>query len=147
MLDKRYIGHRFPDFSTTVETGRLKFFAKAIGENDPIYFDEEAARAAGHRDIPAPPTFLIVLTAEAPNSLPVVDLLGMDIARVLHGSQEFEYRGFIYAGDVISVTTSITDMFDKKNGAMDFVVLEHTFTNQDGAMVARCASTLIHRTA
>ena len=54
MLDKNLIGHEFPSFTAEVEKGRLKFFAKAIGETDPIYTDEAAALAAGYRALPAP---------------------------------------------------------------------------------------------
>ena len=57
MLDKSYIGHVFPAFTAEVERGRLRFFAKAIGGSNPIYTDEEAAKAAGYRALPAPPTF------------------------------------------------------------------------------------------
>ncbi len=70
MLDKSYIGHVFPAFTAEVERGRLRFFAKAIGESNPIYTDEEAAKAAGYRALPAPPTFTSVLDQESPDFLP-----------------------------------------------------------------------------
>ena len=57
MIDRQYIGHRFPVFQVEVEKGRLRFFAKAIGETDPVYFDEKAAKAAGHPGLLVPPTF------------------------------------------------------------------------------------------
>lgn len=145
MLDKNLIGHEFPTFSADVEKGRLKFFAKAIGETNPIYTDEAAALAAGYRALPAPPTFTMVLDMEGPEMLPMLDLLNMDIARILHGSQEFEYMEPICAGDRITMTARIADMFDKKDGALEFVVMEHVYTNQEGAMVAKATSTLVHR--
>jgi len=55
MLDTSKIGHEFPSFTAEVEKGRLKFFAKAIGETNPIYTDEAAALEAGYRALPAPP--------------------------------------------------------------------------------------------
>ena len=82
MLDKSRIGHAFPSFTAEVEKGRLKFFAKAIGETNPIYTDEVAAIRAGYRSLPAPPTFTSVLDQESPDFLPVLDLLGIDIAKV-----------------------------------------------------------------
>ena len=145
MLDKSYIGHVFPAFTAEVERGRLRFFAKAIGESNPIYTDEEAAKAAGYRALPAPPTFTSVLDQESPDFLPVLDLLGIDIARILHGSQEFEYLQPICAGDTISVQVRIADIFDKKDGALEFVVMEHTYTNQDDVLTTKATSTMVVR--
>jgi hypothetical protein len=58
MIDRRWIGRELPAATFDIERGRLAFFARAIGETDPVYLDPDAARAAGHPDIPAPPTFL-----------------------------------------------------------------------------------------
>lgn len=146
MLDRSKVGHEFASFKTAVEKGRLKFFAKAIGEKNPLYSDELAARVAGYKNIPAPPTFPLVLDLEGPEFWPVLDLLGMDIGRVLHGSQEFEYLGTIYAGDTITVTSILKDMFDKKGGALEFIVMENSYTNQHGELVSKAVNTLVYRT-
>jgi acyl dehydratase len=145
MLDKNKIGHEFTTFSTEVEKGRLKFFAKAIGETNPIYTNDAAAQAAGYPSLPAPPTFLMALDADAPENMPILDILNIDIARILHGSQEFEYFAPICAGDTISIGSRITDIFDKKGGALEFVVFENTYTNQSGKQVAKAKSTLVVR--
>jgi acyl dehydratase len=145
MLDRSKIGHEFTTFSADVEKGRLKFFAKAIGETNPIYTDEAAARDAGYASLPAPPTFAMVLDMEGPENMPVLELLDIDIAKILHGSQEFEYFAPICAGDVITVTSRIADMFDKKGGALEFVVSENTYTNQNGQLAAKATSTLVVR--
>ena len=145
MLDKSRIGHEFASFSTDIEKGRLKFFAKAIGETNPIYTDEAAAKAAGYRALPAPPTFTMVVDMEAPEFLPLLDLLNMDIARILHGNQSFEYFQPICVGDRITVSGRIADMFEKKGGALEFVVMEYTYTNQDDELVVRATNTLVHR--
>ncbi len=147
MLDKSKVGHQFGTFTTDVEKGRLAFFAKAIGETNPVYTDESAARDAGFARIPAPPTFAMALDMQAPEFLPVLDLLGMDIGRVLHGSQEFDYLGQIYAGDRITITSKIKDIFDKKGGALEFVVMENEYTNQDNDVVCRARQTLVYRNA
>lgn len=55
MIDRKYIGHAMPAFDVLVEKGRLRFFAKATGQTDPVYSDEAAARAAGHPGLPVPP--------------------------------------------------------------------------------------------
>ena len=147
MLDRSFIGHEFNAFSVDVEKGKIKFFAKAIGEESPIYNDLAAAQQAGYKNIPAPPTFAMSLDMESKEFLPVLKLLKMDIARILHGSQGFEYPGCIYAGDTITVTSKIIDMFDKKNGQLEFVLLEYSYTNQDNELVAKAVNTLVYRNA
>ena len=147
MIDKKHIGHEFNAFTVDVEKGRLKFFAKAIGETNPIYSDEVAAQAAGHKTVIAPPTFPFSLSLEGEDSMPVVSLLNLDIGRILHGSQEFEYFTSIYAGDSITVSSKILDIFDKKGGALEFVVLQYSFTNQDNVAVATSTNTLVYRNA
>lgn len=147
MLDKTRVGHEFSSFFVEVEKGKLRFFAKAIGETNPIYLDEEAALEAGYRALPAPPTFAMVLEQEAPEPLPVIDLLEIDIGRILHGSQSFEYFVPICAGDTIRVDARIVDIYDKKGGALDFVVMESSYTNQDNVLTSRATNTLVVRNA
>jgi acyl dehydratase len=145
MLDKNKIGHEFSSFTVDIEKGRLRFFAKAIGETNPIYTDEKAAQSAGYRTIPAPPTFMFSVDLEGPELLPVLKLLDLDIGRILHGSQEFEYLGQIYAGDRITQQSKIVDIFDKKGGALEFVVQESTYTNQNDELVGKAQQTLVYR--
>ncbi|NIB40082.1 MaoC family dehydratase [Pseudomaricurvus alkylphenolicus] len=145
MLDRSFIGHTFEPHTVEVEKGKLRFFAKAIGETDPIYFEESAARDAGYRNIPAPPSYPFSIDLEAPEFLPFLQLLDMDIGRILHGDQTFEYFGQICAGDTITCQASIKDMFDKKGGALEFVVMEVTFTNQDGELVVRSTQSIVYR--
>lgn len=145
MLDKSKIGYEFESFSTDIEKGRLKFFAKAIGETDPVYTDEEAAKAAGYRAIPAPPTFMFSVDLDGPDFLPMLTLLNMDIGRILHGTQDFQYLGQIYAGDKITQTSKIVDIFDKKNGALEFVVQDSSYSNQDGILVGKAQQTIVYR--
>ena len=145
MLDKNNIGHEFPSFTVDIEKGRLRLFAKAIGETNPIYTDEDAAQSAGYPTIPAPPTFMFSVDLEGPELLPILKLLQLDIARVLHGTQEFEYLGQIYAGDRITQQSKIVDIFDKKGGALEFVVQESTYTNQSDEIVGKAQQTLVYR--
>lgn len=148
MLDRAKIGEVFPTFVVPVETGRLRFFAKSIGEKNPIYTDESAARDAGYKALPAPPTFPMVLDMESDTDLPPeVEVLKMDVGRILHGSQEFEYFGQVYAGDDISVSRKLVDVFDKKNGALEFVVTETSYTNQEHQLLAKARCTLVYRNA
>ena len=142
MIDKQYIGHTLPPFQANVEPGRLRFYAKATGQTDPIYLDEEAARAAGHPGLPVPPTFLFCLEMESPNPAAIRELLGMDYRRLLHGEQGFSYYAMAYAGDKLTFSQQIADIYDKKDGALEFVVRKTRVTNQRAELVAelRCVS-------
>lgn len=136
MIDRKYIGYTMPPFSVAVEAGRLRFFAKATGQSDPIYSQDQAARAAGHPALPVPPTFLFCLEMDAPDPAAIRNLLGLDYKRLLHGEQGFSYRRMAYAGDVLTFEQRIEDIYDKKGGALEFVVRKTRVTNQRGEHVA-----------
>ena len=142
MLDRRYIGHRMAPFTVPVEAGRLRFFAKATGQTDPIYFDAAAARDAGHPDLPVPPTFLFCLEMEGPHPAAIRELLGLDYRRLLHGEQRFDYHATAYAGDLLRFEQTLEDIYDKKGGALDFVLRSTRVTQQNGDLVAvlRCVT-------
>ena len=145
MIDKSHIGHQFPSHSATVEAGRLRFFAKATGNTDPIYTDEDAARDAGYRALPAPPSFLFCLNNEKPDPLHWIDELGLDLGRILHGEQLFVFLDDVCAGDVVTFETTVADIYDKKNGALDFLVRKTRVTNQNGVHVADLQNTTVQR--
>jgi acyl dehydratase len=144
MIDRRYIGHTMPPFTVDVEKGRLRFFAKAIGQTDAVYVDEDAARAAGHPGLPVPPTFFFCLEMESPNPAAIREMLGLDYKRLLHGEQGFSYHAMAYAGDTLTFSQRIEDIYDKKNGALEFVVRKTRVTNQRDQLVAelRCVTVM-----
>lgn len=144
MIDKNHIGKVIADFRTTAPASQLRFFAKATGETDPVYIDEAAARDAGHPDLPLPPTFLFSLELVQPPS-GWRDELGIKVERILHGEQSFTYHRMAYVGDTLHFVTRITDIYDKKGGALDFLVRETRVTNQDGEHVADLRSVLVQR--
>lgn len=144
-LDKSYIGHAFPPFTTTVEAGRMRLFCKALGIDDAIYTDAAAARAAGYRDLVAPPTFPTAISFDNPDTYGTLDLLNVDIGYVLHGEQEFEYFAPICAGDEITVNSRISDIYDKKDGALWFIVTDSEMTNQAGEKVCAARSVTVVR--
>ena len=148
MIDKRFIGHVMPTFSAVVEAGRLRFFAKATGQTDPLYSDEAAARAAGHPGLPVPPTFLFCLEMESPDPAAIRNLLGMDYRSLLHGEQGFVYHAMAYAGDTLTFEQRIEDIYDKKGGALEFVVRTTRVTNQHQQLVAelRCVTVIRNAT-
>lgn len=123
-----------------VEKGFLKFFAKATGETDPVYFDEDAARAAGHPGLPMPPTYLFSLALSAPAArgdvLNAENGIGVELAKVLHGEQSFTYRRPIHAGDRLTLTTTTSDIYTRKGGALEFIVQDTRAVNDAGETCA-----------
>jgi acyl dehydratase len=142
-LDPALIGRQEPGQTLLLDRSRLRAFAKATGQSDPVYLDVDAARAAGHRDLPAPPTFLFGIDLEAPNPFAFVEGLGIDMRTVLHGEQQFTYRAMAYAGDELSTSTRVVDVYSKKGGLLDFLVRETTVTNQDGDVIAELRNSLV----
>ena len=145
MLDKKYIGKLSESNTVEVERGRLKFFAKAIGETNPVYTDENAAKAAGYRALPAPPTFAFSLDLEQANPFADIEGMGVRLAKLLHGEQTFTYYEPICAGDTITLQSKVADIYDKKGGALEFLVQDYTVKNQKGALVAEMRRTLVIR--
>lgn len=119
----RALKHAIAPMPFEVERGRLRFFARTIGLTDPIYFDVEAARRAGHRDLPVPPTFLgNSLELELPNPLGWLAELGGDLTKTTHAEQVFTYHAMAYANDHLVFHRRIVDVYTKKSGALEFVV-------------------------
>ncbi|MFQ6574032.1 MaoC family dehydratase N-terminal domain-containing protein [Pseudomonas sp. UM16] len=145
MADKSLIGRSLGVTHVDVEKGRLRFFAKAIGETDPIYTDEAAAQAAGYRSLPVPPTFLMCLQGEGRDVVELLNIYGFDLGRILHAEQSFVYHTPAVAGDVLTFDTRVVDVYEKKGGALQFVVNETRVTNQDGVHIADVRSSLVQR--
>jgi len=145
MADKSLIGRSLGVTVAEVEKGRLQFFAKAIGETDPVYSSESAAKDAGHRGLPVPPTFLMCLSGEGRDLVETLKVFGFDLGRILHAEQEFEYHALAYAGDTLTFETKVADVYEKKNGALQFVIQETRVTNQAGAHIADLRSSVVER--
>jgi N-terminal half of MaoC dehydratase len=134
----------FVPLTVDVEPGWLRFFAKAVGETDPVYIDEGAARAAGHPALPVPPTFFFSLGLQAPEPFGYLDQLGVDLRRVLHGEQSFTYHRLAYAGDRLTLCDRIFDVYTKRGGALEFLV-KQTEIRRDGRPIAETRSVLVVR--
>jgi acyl dehydratase len=145
MADKSLIGRPLGTTTAEVEKGRLRFFAKAIGEIDPVYIDEAAARAAGYKGLPVPPTFLFCLERDGRDLVEMLKIMSFDLGRILHAEQEFIYHKPAYAGDTLTFETRIVDFYEKKAGALQFVVNQTRVTNQQGEHIADLRSSLVQR--
>ena len=145
MIDKKHIGYEFLPETVPVEEGRLKFLAKALGETGDIYTNPDAAKAAGLAGLLAPPTFPFMLEIDALDLVEFMSLLGESLEKLLHGEENFSYYAPIYAGEKITVRKTITDIIDKKEGTLQFVISDNTFTNQDGIVVAETRTNYVFR--
>lgn len=145
MIDKKWIGHALPPSVLPIERSRLQFFAKAIGECNPIYTDPASARDAGYPDLPAPPTFLFAAELDSGATDALLRDLHIPVAKLLHGEQSFGYGVPACAGDTVTVRSAVTDIYDKKNGALEFVVKTSRATNQRDELVAELRTVLVVR--
>ena len=137
-------GRTFPPVSPYV-VGREKIreFASAVFATNPLSFDVEAARAAGHADLVATPTFPIVVQERTLAQLLAEKDSGIDFSRVVHGDQRFTYSRPIVAGDELTATLAVTSV--KTLGAHSMVTAESTIVGADGEHVVTATSTLVVR--
>lgn len=145
MIDRKWIGYEMAPSVMPIEYTRLRFFAKSIGETQPIYTDLEAARAAGYPHLPAPPTFLFAAELDSGALDALLALLGVPLSQVLHGEQSYTYHRPVCVGDTVTVRSRIEDIYDKKDGALEFIVKASQVTNRQGELVAQMRSVLVCR--
>jgi len=145
VIDRKWIGHAWPPSVLHIDRTRLQFFAKTIGETNPIYTDVAAARHAGYPDLPAPPTFIVAAEMDAGAVERFLAELAIPLSKLLHGEQGFTYHKTICAGDTIAVHSRITDIYDKKNGTLEFVAKTSRVFNQLEELVAELRAVIVCR--
>ena len=145
-LDRGLVGRSYPP-SAVYEVGRTKIaeFAAAIGDADPVHRDAEAARAAGHPDVIAPPTFAIVVSLEAATGVLDGPDVALDYSRVVHGEQRFTHHRPIRTGDRLVATTTIEAV--RSVGGNDLLTTRVDLTTEDGEAVCTATSVLVARGA
>jgi acyl dehydratase len=137
------IGKSWPAVDFQVEPERIRQYAAAAGETNPVYHDADAAKAAGFRDLVAPPMFCVVYSAPAMGPAITDPELEMNLMAMVHGGQEFVWGEPVCAGDVISTAVECKAIDDR--GGMGFYVFESVSRNQDGAETVRGTWTNIVR--
>lgn len=147
MTAEIYPGKEYEPFTVEVTADQIRRFAEAIGEASDIYRDPAAAREAGYRAIPAPVTFPFALVMFAGQAFRIVEDSGVEKARSIHGEQSFVYHRDLCAGDTITGRQKVTDIFEKKGGALRFILAETRMENQDGEHVCDLKSTIVLRLA
>jgi acyl dehydratase len=130
-------GKEFPPFVVTVERGKIKEFARAIGDLNPLYLDDRVGAASEWGDIVAPPTFATTFRDESADTAALLRELGTDISRLLHGEQEFEIHRPLQPGQTYLCRARVTDIYEKtgKSGPMAFVVRETVITDRANEIV------------
>ena len=143
-LDPGLVGRSYPP-SAVYEVGRTKIaeFAAALGEDDPVHRDPAAARALGHPDVIAPPTFAIVVTLEAANVVLTDPELAFDYSRVVHGEQRFTHHRPIVAGDRLVATLHVDSV--RTAGGHAMVTTRSEITTEAGEQVCTAVSTIVVR--
>ncbi len=145
MLDRSLIGRESEPVLHEVEKGAIRHFAEALGDPNPIYVDEAAARAAGFPALVAPPTFPVVLASNERFR----HSLDLGTRSILHGEQQFEYVRPVVAGDRITVRSKVADVQERAgaSGPMDVIVIEDEGRDEKGELVFRTRAMLILRRA
>lgn len=145
-VSESFIGRVYPP-TPPYEVGREKIreFAESVNDPNPLYRDPEAARAAGHRDVIAPPTFPVVLTLRAGHQVVMDPDLGIDYSRVVHGEQRFVHTRPVHAGDVLQVVVTVENV--RVAGGNDIVSTRSDVQTLDGEQVVAAYSTIVARGA
>jgi acyl dehydratase len=131
-INKSVIGKEYPPFVVTVERGKIKEFARALGDLNPFYIDDHIGQASEWGDLIAPPTFATTFRDEGAGETFFRDL-GIDISRVLHGEQEFEMLRPIQPGQTYLCRSRIVDIYEKS--PMAFVLRETAIADRANELV------------
>ncbi|ALU95613.1 hypothetical protein AMK14_05710 [Streptomyces sp. TSRI0445] len=145
-LDQSFVGRTYPP-TPAYEVGREKIreFAEAVGDTHPAYVDREAARALGHADVIAPPTFVFSITYRAAGVVVQDPQLGLDYSRVVHGDQKFRYVRPVRAGDRLTVTSTIESI--KSLAGNDVLDIRGDVHDEAGELVVTAVTKLVARAA
>ncbi len=141
------IGIESPPWTHEVTTTSVRAFARGVGYTDPVYFDIEAAKAAGYKSLPAPPSYMgtaVFIPGKSNDTFSGPNRGGPSLKHglpgLLDGGTETEYFGQICAGDELTVVSKLTDLTVRESGSLGKMLIttnETTYTNQDGELVAR----------
>ncbi len=143
-VNPELVGREFPPVGPyLVGREKVREFARAVFATNPIYLDVEAARAAGHADVVAPPTFPVVVQELTLAQLLAEPDANIDFSRVVHGDQKFTFSRNVVAGDELTATLSVTSV--KSLGGHSMVTSESVMTDAAGDHVVTAISTLVVR--
>ena len=133
-IDRQFIGYRMTPFEVVVDAERVQRFSEAIGAPTDTLTPGVAA-----------PTFLKVVEGEGNSSRRLLEVLGVDLKRVVHAEQEFEFGSPVGAGDRLTVERGVSDIYDRKDGSLEFVIVDSTIRSVSGQWVGRSLQSLLIR--
>jgi len=140
VIDRSIIGTKTEVFEFEVEKGAIRAFATALDAKNQLFYDEDYAKEQGYKSIIAPPTFPATFRLPKPG-------INVELARTLHGGQEFIYERPIVAGDVLRCHAELVDIYERegKNGKMNFFEVETRGNDVEGNLVFTAKTTIIYR--
>jgi len=127
MIDRKFLGYTTTPSSVRIDPWRVRLFCQAIGERNPVYTDEAAARSAEHC-----------------GSATLLQTLEVPVRSVLHAEQDFTYLQPVHVGDEVEMSRTVTDLYDKRGGAMSFIVVQTRYSVA-GTVAARSVQTILVR--
>jgi acyl dehydratase len=142
-LNTEAIGKTYPPATYAVGREKIREYAAAVGETNPLHHDLDAARAAGYEDVVAPPMFVVVYAAPSIGPAVLDPEVGINHLMMVHGGQEFHWGPVVVGGDEITSTTVVKDIAER--GGMGFYVFESECKNQRGETVCTAIWTDIVR--
>ena len=151
LFNRTVAGSALLPVTIEIERGRIRFFAQTLGITDPVHFDTEAAVSAGHPDLLAPPSFMMVMEALAEEERKRLGreswyhALGCDFRYLLHGSESYCYHGPIFAGDRLTFTTAFGQFDDRKGGLLELADIQLRVEHGERGLLLSGSRTLLHR--
>jgi len=149
MFDTSKIGHSFPPFTVKIERTKIRELALAIGDDNPIYQSQQAVQEAGYQDIPLPPTTgTIFLFWGNTHFVEQLAELGLDLARLMHREEEYEYLAPLHPGETLTGVMTVLDGSTRKgphHTSIDLVTLQLRYTNSQGQPVLIATTRLVSR--
>lgn len=148
MFDQSKIGYSFSPFTIEVERCKIHELTLAIGDDNPVYHGREAAQAAGYLDVPLSPTTPTIFSFWGnPHFREQLTSVGINVMRILHGEESYEYLATVYPGDTLTGVTTIADGKTRrsKDGSMDIITLQTRYTNQHHQPVLNATTMFVVR--
>ena len=142
-VNVKAVGKSYQPVVYAVGREKVREYARAVGETNPVYLDVEGARAAGYADVVAPPMFAVVYSAPAVGPLIFDPEIELNFAMMVHGGQEFVWDSPVVAGDEISTRASVKDISERDGRG--YYVFESVSTNQRAEQVCLATWTNIVR--
>ena len=142
-IDQNFIGREYKPTDYVVGQEKIKEYAFAVGDTNPLYTDQEFAKKSKYGAMIAPPMFVVVFARDAMFNLFLDKEIKIDMSRLVHGEQEFNFHKIVKANDSIKTSSKIKNIYLKNNN--DFIELETKSYNQNNELVVEGLWTFIIR--